>query len=202
MPRRPLIIACGALAGELRALLPARHGDDGIEVRYLPANLHNRPDDIVPAVAAILDEVGDDNVFVAYADCGTGGLLDALLAHHPGVRRLAGAHCYEFFAGADLYARLLAEEPGTFFLTDFLARHFDALVWRGLGIDVHPSLAAMYFGNYRRVVLLTQSTDPTVVTAGRHAAAQLGLTFEHHHVGRAGLAPAVAVDIVAAGSAS
>jgi hypothetical protein len=186
---KPLIIACGALAGELRAVFD----DDLVETRYLPAHLHNRPERIVPAVEAILVEAGDRPVFVAYADCGTGGLLDALLDRHPGVARLPGAHCYEVFAGADLFAQLHDAEPGTFFLTDFLARHFEALVWQGLGLDRHPGLRDTYFGNYRRVVLLSQSTDPDVVAAGQAAADRLGLAFEHRHVGRHRLAAAIQV---------
>jgi hypothetical protein len=132
-------------------------------------------------------------VFVAYADCGTGGALDAMLTRHPGVARLPGAHCYEVFAGSDLFAELHAAEPGTFFLTDFLARHFDPLVWQGLGLDRHPELLGVYFGNYRRVVLLSQSTDPQVVAAGCAAAERLGLAFEHRHVGRHRLAVAISV---------
>ncbi len=182
-----LIIACGALAGDLRAVLP-----DQVEVRYLPAHLHNRPERIVPAITPLL-EAAAGPVFIAYADCGTGGALDRLLADHPGVTRLPGAHCYEFFAGAERFAELHDEEPGTFFLTDFLARHFDALVWQGLGLDRHPELRDLYFGNYRRVVLLSQSTDPALVLAGRAAAEQLGLAFEHRHVGRAELAAAIPV---------
>ena len=169
-------------------------GETDVEVRYLPAHLHNRPERIAPAVEGVLDSIsGERPVFVAYADCGTGGLLDAALARHPGVDRLPGAHCYEVFAGSDRFAALHEEEPGTFFLTDFLARHFDALVWQGLGLDRHPELRDMYFANYRRVVLLSQSDDPDVVVAGRRAAEALGLAFEHRHVGRGGLAVAVPV---------
>jgi len=204
----PLVIACGALANELRAVLAASSSGEGrseapsseaseaspnVEVRYLPAHLHNRPEGIVPAVEAIIVEAGDRPVFVAYADCGTGGMLDAMLVRHPGVARLPGAHCYEVFAGSVLFAELHDAEPGTFFLTDFLARHFEPLVWQGLGLDRHPELRDMYFGNYRRVVLLSQSTDPDVVTAGRAAAGRLGLEFEHRHVGRHRLAVAIPV---------
>ncbi len=197
---RMRVIACGALATELRAVLDVAGLRDAVDVTYLPAHLHNRPERIVPEVTAALDRVdgvdgfGDpEPTLVAYADCGTGGHLDALLDTRPGTTRLPGAHCYEMFAGHHEFARLSEEEPGTFFLTDFLARHFRALVWEGLGLDRHPELATMYFGNYRRVVLLTQSDDPAVVTAGRDAARQLDLAFEHRHVGRAGLATAVSV---------
>jgi hypothetical protein len=188
----PLVIACGALARELKAVLPAH-----IDVVYLPAHLHNRPERIVPTLGPLVDAAlaAARPVFVGYADCGTGGGLDRFLATRPGVRRLPGAHCYEVFAGSAVFAELHDDEPGTFFLTDFLARHFDPLVWQGLGLDRHPELRASYFGNYRRVVLLTQSTDPAVVDAGRRAADRLGLELEHRHVGRATLAAAIPVTL-------
>jgi hypothetical protein len=190
---RPLVVACGALAGELRAVLPP----GAAEVRYLPAHLHNRPERIVPALAPILDEAAARRrpAFVAYADCGTGGALDRLLAEHPGVERLPGAHCYELFAGTELFATLHDDEPGTFFLTDFLARHFEALVWQGLGLDRHPELRDVYFAHYRRVVLLSQTDDPALVDQARRAADRLGMRFEHRHVGRGGLAAAMSVAV-------
>ena len=134
-------------------------------------------------------------MFVAYADCGTGGSLDRLLADHPGVERLPGAHCYELFAGAELFATLHDDEPGTFFLTDFLARHFEALVWQGLGLDRHPELRDIYFANYRRVVLLSQTDDPGLVAEARRAADRLDLRFEHRHVGRSSLATAISLAV-------
>lgn len=189
----PLVIACGALATEMRAVL-AGQGLGDVEVRYLPANLHNRPEQIVPALHDVIEAAGPErDVFVAYADCGTGGALDRFLAAHPSIHRLPGAHCYEFFAGSERFAALHDSEPGTFYLTDFLAKHFDALVWQGLGLDRHPSLLPVYFGNYRRVVLLSQSEAAAVVDAGRRAADRLGLTFEHEHTGLAPFESAVAV---------
>ena len=190
---RPLIIACGALATELREVLAHVGLADVVEVRYLPANLHNRPEGIVPALKAHLDDRGSRPTLVGYADCGTGGALDAFLVGYPDVQRLPGAHCYEFFAGPELFAHMHDEEPGTFYLTDFLAKHFTALVWEGLGLDRHPHLRDTYFGNYKRVILLSQSDDPVVVRAGEQAANQLGLKFEHRHVGRAGLTNSIPV---------
>ena len=154
----PLVIACGALATELRSVLSSQGLAGAVEITYLPANLHNRPERIVPELEPLLAAaaLGDRPVFVAYADCGTGGALDALLAQHPGVTRLPGSHCYEFFSGAEQFAAMHEEELGTLFLTDFLAKHFDALLWQGLGLDRHPQLRDMYFGNYRRVVLISQ----------------------------------------------
>jgi hypothetical protein len=122
-------------------------------------------------------------VFIGYADCGTGGALDALLERHPEATRLPGSHCYEFFSGSDAFAAMHEEELGTFFLTDFLAKHFDALLWQGLGLDKHPQLLDMYFGNYKRVVLISQSQDASIIDRGRAAARRLGLEFEHRHVG-------------------
>ena len=198
---RPLVIACAALASDLRAVLAEQGLADAIEVRYLPAPLHNRPDRIVPALRDELAGVDPErDVLIGYADCGTGGLLDDLVAElaadRPGrVSRLPGDHCYEFFAGSARFAALHEAEPGTFYLTDFLAKHFDALVWQGLGLDRHPEFRDLYFGNYRRVVLLSLVDDPALVAAGERAAEQLGLEFEHIHVAREHFAGAVAVAV-------
>lgn len=185
-PRRPLVLACGALAGDLRAVLEASGLEAHVEVEYLPANLHNRPDEITPALRPRLQAAFEESrpVFVAYADCGTGGALDALLAELPGVQRLPGAHCYEMFAGSSRFAALHDEEMGTFYLTDFLTKHFDALVWTGLGLDRHPELRDLYFGAYRRVVLLSQAPSAALLTQARAAAARLGLDFVHRPTGR------------------
>jgi len=184
--RKVLVVGCGALGRELVALtrdLP------GVDLTCLPADLHNRPERIPEAVAGRLRSRGGDydRVFVAYADCGTGGALDALLAEFPGVERLPGAHCYEVFAGSPTFTALQDAELGTFYLTDFLARHFDALVWTGLGLDRHPELRDLYFGAYRRVVFLGQAADADLVARARAAADRLGLTFEQCNTGRDGL---------------
>lgn len=202
-PGSAVVVACGALAGELRAVLDQLGVADAVEVRYLPAPLHNRPDQIVPALSAELDTIGDGRrVLVGYADCGTGGELDRYLAQLTAggadVVRLPGAHCYEMFAGAARFAELHDAEPGTFYLTDFLARHFDALVWQGLGLDRHPALRDAYFGNYTRLVLLSQSDDVSVLASARDAAQRLGLDFAHLHVGRTELASAVSVQLTRA----
>ena len=182
------MLACGALVAELRAVLALDGLEAEVEVRYLPANLHNHPERIVPALRELLaqhDPLSERQVFIGYADCGTGGGLDLLLAEDERLQRLPGAHCYEFFAGAALFQQLHDAEPGTFYLTDFLAKHFDALVWQGLGLHEHPELLPIYFSNYTRVVLLAQSNDPAVVTAAQAAAQRLGLRFEHRPVGLA-----------------
>ena len=194
---RPLVIACGALAGDLRATLRADGLEDSVDVEYLPANLHMTPQHIVgelrPRVAAAM--AAGRPVFIGYADCGTGGLLDAFLTEHPGVERLPGAHCYELFAGTAEFDALQDEELGTFYLTDFLAKHFDALVWGGLGLEAHPELRDLYFGQYRRVVLLAQTDDAAVTARAAAGAARLGLAFERRFVGRDGLADGLATAV-------
>jgi hypothetical protein len=182
-----LVIACGALAREIVALRRA-NGWDRLDVRCLPAELHNRPRAIPDAVRAAIRAHRDRyaSIFIAYGDCGTGGELDAVLAAE-GVERIPGAHCYEFFAGADAFAALAERDPGTFYVTDFLARHFERLVIRGLGLDRHPELAPQYFGHYRRLVYLAQSASPASVAAARDAARQLGLVFEFRRTGYGGL---------------
>ncbi|MGB8359833.1 MAG: DUF1638 domain-containing protein [Acidimicrobiia bacterium] len=176
------MLGCGALAREL--LQVVAHNDlDNIRVECLPAVLHNTPDKIPDAVRRRLETAGGyDTVFVAYGDCGTGGALDAVLAEY-GAERLPGAHCYEFFAGLDAFAAMHESEPGTLYLTDYLARHFDRVVWRGLGLDRWPELRDDYFGNYRRVVYLAQTDDPVRTGEAREAARRLGLDFERRLVG-------------------
>ena len=183
MSGRTLVIACGALAHEIRTLIRA-NGWDSLDVEVLPAELHNTPREIAPRVRARIAAARGayELIFVAYADCGTGGALDAVLREE-GVERLPGAHCYELYAGAETFAALAAEAPGTFYLTDFLARSFQDLVWRGLGLDQHPELRADYFGKYTRVVYLAQTENPELVARARAAAERLGLPLEVQQVG-------------------
>jgi Protein of unknown function (DUF1638) len=191
--RPPLVIGCGALAVEL-VELTRRAGLPAMDLTCLPAALHNRPERIPGAVAARIRRArldGYDRIFVAYADCGTGGTLDRVLEAE-GVARLDGAHCYEVYAGRAAFASLADEEPGTFYLTDYLARNFDRLVIRGLGIDRHPELLSLYFGNYRRLVYLAQLDDPELTLRAEAAAGRLGLAFERRLVGLGELAPAIA----------
>ena len=186
-----LIIACGAVAREVLAVVRL-NGWTHVDVRCLPAGLHNEPHAIAGAVDGMLRELaaGYDAVFVAYADCGTAGALDAVLDEH-GVARLPGAHCYAFFAGGTAWDELQEEEPGTFYLTDFLVRHFDALVIRGLGLDRHPELRDDVFGNYRRLVYLAQVDDPDLLARAEAAAEQLGLAYEVRRTGYGQLQPAL-----------
>ena len=189
-----LVIACGALARELLAVIEASNWQH-LAVQCLPADLHNRPEKITGAVRQKIHAARASGLysglFVAYGDCGTGGALDRMLAEE-GVERIAGAHCYEFLAGSTVFERLSDEEPGTFYLTDFLLRHFERIVIRGLGIDRHPHLAAQYFGNYRRLVYLAQQPSAERIGSARAAAEQLGLAFESRQTGLAPLGRALA----------
>ena len=187
-----LVIACGALAREIVALKKL-NGWSALDIQCLPPELHNRPERIPAAVRAaiVAGRANYERIFVAYADCGTGGRLDELLqAEH--VERLPGAHCYEFFATSAAFAALGEAEPGTFYLTDFLVRHFDRLVIAGLGIDRHPELADEYFRNYRKLTYLVQVADPELARAARVAAERLGLEYEEHFTGYGDLADSLA----------
>ena len=188
----PLVIGCGALAREL-VELTRRAGLPAMDLTCLPATLHNRPERIPGAVRAKIRAArarGVERIFVAYADCGTGGLLDRVLEDE-GVERLAGTHCYEVYGGRRAFAQLQDDEPGTFYLTDFLARNGDRLVWRGLGLDRHPELLPLYFGNYRRVVYLAQTEDSALTRDARRLARRLGLAFERRFTGLGELGPAI-----------
>jgi hypothetical protein len=184
VPTRLVIVGCGALARELLAMTA---GIPGVRVEGVDARLHMRPERIADAVAAKVEVVRerfgrDVGIFVAYADCGTAGTLDAYLDRE-GLGRIDGAHCYEFYAGSAAYEALQEEEVGTFYLTDFLARQFDSIIWTGLGLDRHPELLPMYFENYRRVVYLAQSDDPELTARAKAAADRLGLAFERRWTG-------------------
>jgi hypothetical protein len=178
-----LVIACGAIARELvriRDLNGWRH----VEFQCLPPELHNRPEHIPQAIKENIEAAASNygKVFVAYADCGTGGKLDRVLEAY-GIERIPGAHCYEFYSGAEQFRQLAEEEPGSFYLTDFLTRHFDRLGIRGLGIDRLPQLIPSYFGNYKRLVYLAQTDSEELQTRARRHASFLGLEYVFRHVG-------------------
>jgi hypothetical protein len=181
--RKILVIACGALAREVLALKL-----DHLDVTCLPAQLHNHPRRIPEAMRAKIraNRSSYDEILCLYGDCGTGGELDRALEQEE-VKRIEGVHCYAFYAGEEAFARLAEEEPGTFYLTDFLARHFDALVIRGLGLDRFPQLRDDYFGNYRRLVHLAQFDDAETDAKARAAAERLGLAYERRFTGLEGI---------------
>jgi len=183
MSKTTLVIACGAIAHELVAVLKASNWDH-VEIQCLPAEWHNTPVHIAPGVEKKILENKDafDRILVAYGDCGTGGELDQVIRRHA-VDRLPGNHCYDFFAGLEIFADLAEEELGTFYLTDYLAAHFDRLILDGLGITSHPELRDMYFAHYTRVVYLAQSPTPTLIDKATAAAKALGLKFELRETG-------------------
>lgn len=179
--RNILMIACGALAREIQLVtdqLPE------FDLRCVPSNLHNRPEKIVPAIEAILEETDGQyaKTILGFGDCGTGGALDRLCEDR-GLERLPGAHCYAFFSGGSEFDAMMEEELGTFFLTDFLARQFDSMVIRPLGLDRKPELRDLYFGHYTRLTYLSQTQDPALVAEAEAAAERLGLHFEHRPTG-------------------
>jgi hypothetical protein len=180
---RTLLITCGAIAREIVAILK-QNGLEFLKVECLPAHLHNTPQQIPEAVRAKIRQSRDkfERFIVLYADCGTGGKLDAVLEEE-GVERIAGAHCYEAFAGHQAFADIMDTEVGTFFLTDFLAQHFDRLVWKGLGLDKNPRLVKLYFANYTRLLYLAQSDNPQTCQKAEQAAEKLGLRFEIQYTG-------------------
>lgn len=178
---RVLLIACGALAREILDL-KAANGWDHLDLTCLPANLHLRPERIVTAVeAAVMKHRADyQGIFVVYADCGTGGLLAARCAEL-GVEMVAGPHCYSFFEGNAAFAA--RDEMTAFYLTDFLVRQFDAFVWRPMGLDRHPELRDLYFGNYEKLVYQAQTDDPGLDEKARDCAGRLGLAYERRFTG-------------------
>lgn len=184
---RVLLIACGALAHEVLAVKRAG-GWDHLDLQCLPANLHLWPDRIPAAVEkAVAEAQGYDSIFILYADCGTGGLLQAK-CRELGIEMLSGPHCYSFFEGNDRFAQIADDEFTAFYLTDFLTRQFDAFVWRPMGFDKHPELIPMMFGNYTKLVYQAQTDDPALDAKAEDAARRLGLAYERRFTGYGDLA--------------
>jgi hypothetical protein len=182
-PKKTLVIACGALAREFLAVVKA-NGWTHLDVTCLPAIWHNHPQKIPEGVRRKIRAARKtyDEILCLYGDCGTGGMLDEVLKQE-GVERIDGPHCYAFFTGLEAFEEMQDAEVGTFYLTDFLVRHFDRFVIKGLGLDRHPQLLPMYFGNYTRVVYLVQVPDPVLERKARAAAERIGLRLEVRHTG-------------------
>lgn len=170
------IIACGAIVRELIAIANRRGWD--YELTAVPAQLHNRPERIAPAVEKKIDAWASrfDRILIGYADCGTVGALDALLARYPHATRIPGPHCYEFYGG-ELFEQQSERQPGTFYLTDFLAHHYEGLVIESLGLDRFPELRDTFFGNYEELLYLRQLPDQDESERAREAAKRLGLAY-------------------------
>ncbi|WP_299626489.1 DUF1638 domain-containing protein [uncultured Tateyamaria sp.] len=180
---RILLIACGALAREILDL-KAANGWHHMDLTCLPAKLHLYPDKITEAVRAAVAKhrANYATIFVVYADCGTGGLLE-VTCKEMGVEMIAGPHCYSFFEGNERFAKQSESEITAFYLTDFLVRQFEAFILKPMGLDRHPELRDMYFGNYEKLVYQAQTDDPELTEKARHAAETLGLAFERRLTG-------------------
>ena len=187
-----LVLACGALAREIQQL-KLLNAWEHLKIKCLEADLHNRPERIPERVRADIQRYRPkySQIFVAYADCGTGGLLDRVLEEE-GVERLPGAHCYATFAGQQSFADLAEAELGSFYLTDFLARHFERLVIKGMQLDKHPELLPMYFNHYTRLVYLAQTSNPDLLAKAQAAAEYLQLEFKLVQTGYGELATELA----------
>jgi hypothetical protein len=191
-PARVLVLACGALAREILALFKINKWDH-MDLTCLPAKWHMTPDLITDGVEDVVRKHrGDyDQIFVAYADCGTGGLLEAKCAEL-GVEMIAGPHCYSFFEGNDVFAATAEDEITAFYLTDFLVSVFDSFFWKPMGLDRHPELLEMYFGNYENVVYQAQTENAELTAKARDCAARMGLRFERRFTGYGDLQTALA----------
>lgn len=198
MSAKVLVIACGAIVQELLRIREMNQWNH-IEFQCLPAALHNTPDRIPAAVKAKIESTASryNKVFVAYADCGTGGMLDRVLDQYQ-IERIPGAHCYEFYAGSREFHRLAEAEPGTFYLTDFLVRQFERLVVQGLGLEQRPQLMPVYFHNYKRVVYLAQTESEELQAMAKKQAGYLGLKYSYRFCGDGPLSmilkPALSLD--------
>lgn len=190
--QRLLVIACGMIAREVLAV-KAQLTLDHLELTCLPAELHYYPDRIAPemdkAISSARDE-GYENIFVGYADCGTGGQLDTICEKH-GVQRIDGPHCFAFYQGLDQYGAVADADMTSFYATDFLCRHFDTFFMKPLGLDRHPELIRDYFGNYEKLVYLAQTDDRALTQIAQNAAALLGLRYERRLTGYGDLTPAL-----------
>ena len=186
-----LVIACGALAKEITALIQMNNWTH-LQLRYLPAKLHNEPKNIPQNIRKYLVNAQNkfSRIFIGYADCGTGGKLDNLLEEF-GVQRLPGAHCYEFFSSTQTFSKMLEEEPGSFFLTDFLVKSFEKLIWQGLKINNHPELLNIYFRHYKRLVYLAQTESPVLQTQAKEIAQRLELNYFYRFTGYGALSPSL-----------
>ena len=193
---RLLVIGCGALAEELSALKRANQWT-ALDIKCLDAALHNRPERIADRLESVLAQHHAEytNILIAYADCGTGGAVDRV-AHQFNAQRLPGAHCYEFYATSPVFEALAEAESGTFYLTDFLVRHFDRLVIEEMKLDEHPELEGMLFGRYRRVVYLAQVDSSELLDQAERAATRLKLPLEVVTTGYGLLAKTVEEEVI------
>ena len=190
--RKVRVIACGMIAREILDVC-RMNGLDHVSLTCLPADYHHHPERIAPETDKAIRKArseGYDHIFIGYADCGTGGMLDKVCEEH-GVERIAGPHCFSFYLGNDAFAAADDEYMRTFFVTDFLARHFDTFLLKPLGLDRHPELREMYFGAYERLLYIAQTDDPVLTEKARAGAKVLGLAFERRLTGYGDISPAM-----------
>ena len=187
MTKRTLLIACGALAREVVDLIRLNHWPH-LGVTCLPAIWHNTPQKIPEGVRQKIRDNREtyDKIFVLYGDCGTGGDLDRVLEEE-GAERIEGPHCYAFFSGVEDFIAQAEDDPTCFYVTDYLVRHFDRLIIQGMGIDRHPELLPMYFGNYSKLVYLAQTEDAELQASAEAAAGKINLNYEYRFTGYGGL---------------
>ena len=193
IPSKVRVIACGMIAREILAV-NAQLGREHIDLKCLPANFHHHPERIAPAMDHAIKEAraeGFEQIFVGYADCGTGGELDRVCEKH-GVERIEGPHCFSFYLGNDVFEQAGDAHLTTFFITDFLARHFDTFMKKPLGLDRHPELRELYFAHYTTALYLAQTDDPELDKRAREAAEFLGLEYKRQFTGYGDLTPALA----------
>ncbi len=178
-----LIIGCGAIAHEINEIIKLNNWEN-VQLQCLNAELHNRPEKLPKKIKFVIDSNSDkySKIFLAYADCGTGGLIDSMLKDYK-IERLKGAHCYEFFAGSKIFRQLNNEEIGTFYLTDFLVKNFERLIIDGLGLGKNPDLKVEYFKNYKKIVYLAQKPDDELKRKAQNHAEYLDLQFDIHYTG-------------------
>ncbi len=191
-PKTLRVIACGMIAREVLAV-NAQLGFDHVDLKCLPAEYHHHPEKIAPAMDKAIEAAraeGYEHIFVGYADCGTGGELDKVCQKH-GVERIEGPHCFSFYIGNETFEETDGDYLTTFFLTDFIVRHFDTFMKRPLGLDRHPELLEMYFGNYTRALYIAQTQNPDLQEKAKAAADYLGLDYEYRFTGFGGLTPAL-----------
>ncbi|EXL09870.1 DUF1638 domain-containing protein [Aquamicrobium defluvii] len=192
-PERVLVIACGMIAREVLAV-KEQLGLGHLDLTCLPAEYHFYPDRIAPAMDKAIEQAKSDgyrHIFVGYADCGTGGLLDRICEKH-GVERMAGPHCFAFYQGLEAYRKVEDADMMSFYMTDFLCRQFDAFFMKPLGLDRHPELIPDYFGNYEKLIYLAQTDDPALDAVAENAARMLGLAYERRATGYGDLVPGLA----------
>lgn len=187
------VIACGMIAREVLAI-NAQLGRDHIDLKCVDANFHHHPERIAPAVERAIEKAraeGYEHIFIGYAECGTGGELDRVCAEQ-GVERIEGPHCFSFYMGNQTFAASADDLMTTFFITDFLARHFENFLIKPLGLDRYPVLRETYFGHYERALYIAQTDDPELDAMARAAAERLGLRYERQFTGYGDLTPALA----------